>query len=309
LIHTPNSQATINICVIVVLYQRSLAASPTCVSLLNQEFLGRRDLILVYDNSSCSSPGPIPEGWELVNNASNGGLSAAYSYAIARAKEVGCPWILLLDQDTELPADFLLATHRNVAYVDSRKDVVAVIPIIKAGEIQLSPMLPRIGRENPFTGRDVVETQWLMAINSGTCIRVEFIESIGGFSPLFWLDYLDHWLFKMIHNQQRSVYVGSLVLQHDLSVANMNEGMTVQRYRNVLRAERQFTNAYLPPLWRLALIPRLVLRAMKHLVRTREKRIALLMAAGATEQTVLLAREYWKRLSKILVPATKQDIE
>jgi GT2 family glycosyltransferase len=287
------SDSPISLCVIVVLYQRALSASPTCVSLSGQRLPGSRDLFLVYDNSPRSNLGPIPAGWETVTDSSNGGLLAAYRYALSRAKAAACPWILLLDQDTELPPDFLLAAHKNLTLLQNHADVVAIVPIVKAGHRQLSPMLPRLGRESPLVVREVVETRWLMAINSGTCLRVDFIESIGGFSEMFWLDYLDHWLFKMIHNRRKSVYVSNMVLQHELSVANMNKGLSVQRYNNVLRAERQFTNDYLPPLWRVALVPRLLMRAMKHLVITRDKRLGFLMVKGAAMQVAALARNCW----------------
>jgi GT2 family glycosyltransferase len=289
------SDSPISLCVIVVLYQRALSASPTYTSLSYQRLLGSRDLFVVYDNSPHSNLGPIPAGWEVVTDSSNGGLLAAYRHAISRAKAAHCPWILLLDQDTELPPDFLLIAHKNLARLQDHTDVVAIVPIVKAGDEQVSPMLPRLGRESPFLPRDVVETRWLMAINSGTCVRVDFIESIGGFSEIFWLDYLDHWLFKMIHNRGKSVYVGNMVLQHDLSVANMNKGLSVQRYKNVLWAERQFTNDYLPPLWRVALVPRLLMRALKHFVLTRDKRLGLLMVGGAAMQMAALLRNCWSR--------------
>jgi GT2 family glycosyltransferase len=287
------SDSPISLCVIVVLYQRALSASPTYTSLSGQEFLGSRDLFVVYDNSPHSNLGPIPAGWEVVTDSTNGGLLAAYRHAISRAKAADCPWILLLDQDTELPSDFLLVAHKNLALLQDHAEVVAIVPIVKAGDEQVSPMLPRLGRESPLLLREVVETRWLMAINSGTCVRVDFIESIGGFSEIFWLDYLDHWLFKMIHNRGKSVYVSNMVLQHELSVANMNRGLSVQRYKNVLWAERQFTNDYLPPLWRVALVPRLLMRALKHFVLTRDKRLGFLMVAGAAMQMAALLRNCW----------------
>ena len=306
---SPHSDRPISLCIVVVLYQRAIRDSATCLSLANQKFKDRGDLFLVYDNSPCSNLGSVPTGWEVVIDSSNGGLFAAYSYSISRAKSAGCSWILLLDQDTELPSDFLLTVHESLALSHDKKDVVAIVPIVKAGNRQVSPMLPGLGKESPFALRDVVETKWLMAINSGTCLRVEFIESIGGFSELFWLDYLDHWLFKMIHNQRKSVYVGSVVVQHDLSVANMNKGLTVQRYKNVLRAERQFTNSYLPILWRFALVPRLLARAIKHFVITRDKRLGFLMLVGAAAQMVEMARNHRLATTSSGTPAAKRHGE
>jgi GT2 family glycosyltransferase len=289
---------SIHVCVVVVLYQRAVSESATCASLSAQRFSESGDLFLIYDNSPQSGLGPFPIGWEVVCDSTNGGLFAAYSYAISRAKAAGCPWLLLLDQDTELPSDFLVTIHKSLKLWQAKPDVVAVVPIVKSGDRQLSPILPRLWRDNAFILRDVIETSWLMAINSGTCLRVDFLESIGGFSKEFWLDYLDHWLFKMIHNLGKSVYVSNISLQHDLSVANMNKGMTLQRYRNVLGAERKFTNTYLPPLWRFALVPRLVARALKNLLVTRDKRLGLLMIAGAAKQMAFLLRNCWRTSRK-----------
>jgi GT2 family glycosyltransferase len=283
----------LGIFIVVVLYQRALDASPTCVSLLDQTFVGPRDVVLVYDNSAVSNLGPVPFGWEVVKDSSNGGLVAAYSCAVSRAKSAGCPWILLLDQDTQLPRSFFSSLHENVSRTREAPDVVAIVPIIMAGKRQVSPMIPRLGRENPFLLRDVIETNWLMAINSGACIRVDFIEGIGGFAKEYWLDFLDHWLFKMVHSKRKSVYVSGVVLQHELSVANMNNGLTVPRYRNVLSAERHFTNNHLPWPWRLVLALRLIARASKHLVVTRDKQLGLLMIAGAGAQMKALLRDCW----------------
>jgi glycosyltransferase involved in cell wall biosynthesis len=296
-VNSLSSERPIDLCVIVVLYQSSVSASATCLSLSNQRFIESRDTFLVYDNSPYSDLGPIPTGWEVIMDSNNGGLSAAYQCGVTRAKAAACPWVLLLDQDTELPPDFLATLHENLVQLQGKTEVVAIVPIVKAGRRQLSPMLPRIGRENPFEFQDVVVTKWLMAINSGTCLRVDFIESIGGFSKAFWLDYLDHWLFKMINNEHKSIYVSSTVLQHELSVADMNRGLSVERYKNVLRAERQFTNGYLPQIWRLALIPRLLARALKHLVVTHDKRLGFLMAASAATQMGSLIRVCWLSLS------------
>jgi GT2 family glycosyltransferase len=291
------SERPIDLCVVVVLYNCTINSSSTCQSILLQTFIEPNDTFIIYDNSPSSNLGsPTPKGWEIVADPSNGGLFSAYSFAVSRAKSKGCPWVLLLDQDTELPEDFLVTVHEDLLRMQTETDVVAIIPTVMAGNRQVSPMLPRLGREIPFDRRSIVETSWLWAINSGTCLRIDFIESIGGFSSAFWLDFLDHWLFKMINNSQKRVFVSKQVLQHELSVSNMNNGLSVKRYQNVLKAEREFTNRYLPTLWRYALVPRLFARSLKHLIMTRNKRLGLLMAAAGAEQVRSLAKKLrWTR--------------
>ena len=291
------SEHPIDLCVVVVLYNRTMDTSLTCRSLLQQTFIEPKDTFIIYDNSPSSIlESDTPKGWEIVVDPSNGGLFTAYSYAVSKARSKGCPWVLLLDQDTDLPANFLVTVHEDLALMQAESDVVAIVPLVKAGKRQVSPMRPRLGRETPFNRRSVVEASWLWAINSGTCLRVDFIDSIGGFSNAFWLDYLDHWLFKMINNSRKRVYVSKLVLQHELSVSNMDRGLTVKRYKNVLTAEREFTNHYLPMLWRYVLVPRLLARAFKHLILTRNKRLGLLMAAAAAAQVHSLTKKWrWTR--------------
>jgi GT2 family glycosyltransferase len=287
------SECPIDLCVVVVLYNCTINSSSTCRSILQQTFIEPNDTFVIYDNSPSSDLGShTPRGWEIVVDPNNGGLFTAYNFAVSRAKSKGCPWVLLLDQDTELPSDFLATVHEDLLRMQKETDVVAIVPTVKAGNRQVSPMLPRLGREIPFDRRSIVESSWLWAINSGTCLRIDFIESIGGFSSLFWLDFLDHWLFKMINNSRKRVYVSNMVLQHELSVSNMDNGLTVNRYKNVLKAEREFTNRYLPTSWRYALVPRLIARSLKHLIVTRNKRLGLLMAAAATQQVHALAKRW-----------------
>jgi GT2 family glycosyltransferase len=289
----PNSsiRSEVSLYVVVVLYERGLSTSATCRSLLNQIAPPAQDEIVLYDNSPRSDLESVPDRWQVVIDPTNGGLSKAYNYALSQAKSNGCRWLLLLDQDTNLPANFLASIHESIALTRLNSDIVAIVPVVQVGSRQVSPVLPRLGREIPFRMRGVVENKWLTAINSGACLRVEFIESIGGFCNNFWLDYLDHWLFKVINNNGKSVFVSHMVLQHDLSVANMNSGgLSVQRYKNVLAAERRFTNNFLPPLWRFILVPRLLARAVKHLVLTHNKRLGCLMVGAAATQLLALIR-------------------
>ncbi len=275
--------------IVVVLYNRTIDDSSTCTDLLNQDCPHGRNIFLVYDNSAHSNIGTIPQGWNVHLDPSNGGLSKAYNFAVGQAEAVSCKWVLLLDQDSKLPRNFLARIHEGLLEMQAYPEVVATIPIIKAGGRQVSPMYPKLGREIPFDRRNVVASEWLTAINSGTCVRTDFIDAIGGFCNDFWLDYLDHWLFKMISNERKSVYVGDLVLEHDLSVANMNR-VSVARYKSVLAAELRFTNDYLPLVWRMIIVPRLLARAIKHLVYTRDKRIAASMASAAIAQAGYLCR-------------------
>lgn len=69
----------------------------------------RLDHLLVHDNSPVADwaglePGP---GLTLSHDPTNGGTVAAYRAAAALARQRGHDWVLLLDHDTHLPADYL----------------------------------------------------------------------------------------------------------------------------------------------------------------------------------------------------------
>ena len=66
---------------------------------------------------------------------------------------------------------------------------------------------------------------------------------LGGFNTQFPLDFLDHWLFFEIFQQQKSVYVLESKLQHELSVLHY-ESMTTKRYQSILKAEKNYYQNY-----------------------------------------------------------------
>lgn len=269
--------------IVTVLYKCSLPASATLVSLATQRLSPERACYLLYDNSPTSVHSELPSNWLYMPDPSNGGLSKAYNYALEEAKRQSCTWLLVLDQDSTLSPDFLICL---LMAIDSVKtdDVVVVAPRVMMGDRQLSPLRPGLMRSRPVEARDATAQGWLLGVNSGIAIKVDFIDSIGGFSREFWLDYLDHWLFRKIYELGKQVFVSSSIIQHNLSIANLNEGMTLDRYQNILDAEMYFTNHYLEKSWQIALPLRFVARSLKHLIRTRDRAFSLMMLSAAAKQ-------------------------
>jgi GT2 family glycosyltransferase len=277
---------------VIVLYKSSIDRSSTCISIRDQSGYDRDAFtVLVYDNSPIANSTGLPSDWMYVSDPINNGLPAAYNHAILRCKELGAHWVLLLDQDSRLPANFLVNLQADAALCYPQPKIAAIVPRVFSKQRQVSPFLPKFGLDRPYVVARSTTSAWLTAINSAACIRVSFVESIGGFSRKFWLDYLDHWLFRKIYDTAHSVFVSEMRVEHDLSVANFNEGLEVSRYRNILSAERTFTNEYLPRFWRPLLAFRLMARAGKHIVSTRNKRMASLMFHASLRQFFSIL--YW----------------
>ncbi len=269
---------------VIVLYQMNPAKSGAFESFLE----ARRRLspkladlkVLLYDNTpEGGDPGPLPEGVQNESAGYNSGIAAAYNRALDIAQYHGCPWLLLLDQDTVLPENFLESLLEELKLYDQKSDVVAVVPIVRSGGVVVSPK--RVWffglKALPKTPRGIQNAE-IASINSGTAIRCDFVRSIGGFSRAYWLDYLDHWLFRQIYAAGKKVAVSDCILEHSLSVQDYRRNIDLARYRSILAGESAFMTAHKPKLQIPVYLLRLLARSAKLAIR-RQPDLALLTVA------------------------------
>jgi len=237
-----------NIIAVVVLYQCRTDQSPTIASLVRSwehcQDKGLELKLVIYDNSPEPQrvTVPLPFDHQYVHDAANGGLAAAYNFALGSDPGDHCPWLLLLDHDSNLPADFISVAARSLSAINLDPVVAAVVPMVTNVGAPISPALVKKGGRirpiwNPAQG---VCRQEVTAINSGTLVRKSFVSEIGGFNKQFSLDYLDHWLFAEINRRGRKVYITDTIISHDLSIGNTARPVSPERYQAVLRAETLF---------------------------------------------------------------------
>jgi GT2 family glycosyltransferase len=202
----------------------------------------------VYDNS------PLPHRVEnhfahhYRHDPSNGGLAAAYNYALAYAERNGFSWLLLLDQDTLLTGEFLNELLMAVETQALTRNVAVIVPKLEVrGEI-LSPsehLFEFLGHQFrnqvAVVSRDSTGIQQgrLTAYNSGSTMRVTALRAIGGFPAAFWLDYLDHAVFHALAAAGYHLYVLRSVLQHELAESDLN-ARPLWRFRSVLKSQALF---------------------------------------------------------------------
>jgi glycosyltransferase involved in cell wall biosynthesis len=237
----------VKILVVLVLYRVDLCESVTYKSLtkLWAEDRPKCDVeLLVYDNSERPIPVSVPKGlpYRYINNSTNGGLVTAYNTALNMAKETGAKWILLLDQDTQLPPGYLARQSLTIGATSADPSIVAVVPRVTSSGKRISPAWVRSGwRLEPvpatFSG---ILSEAFTAINSGAALNVEFVSGIGGFDERFKIDYLDHWLFRIIATTGRKIFVTDETLQHDLSVTDIGKKVNLVRYNSILTGEFRF---------------------------------------------------------------------
>lgn len=200
--------------------------------------------ILFYDNTpGGQSIHLLPDGVRYEADPLNRGLPSAYNRALAIASEEGFNWILTLDQDTSLPTDFMAKLLPALQYVNSMPRVAAVVPQISDGDKVISPNALSLKIFPKFFPSDFVgiSMERTSAINSAATLRVEALREIGGYDPLYRLDYSDAITFHRLHCRGRKIFIaGNIKVRHELSVLDMKHRVTIERYRDILAAEAAF---------------------------------------------------------------------
>jgi hypothetical protein len=221
---------------VLVLYKTKLEESRTFVSLKPQ--LGFSNLV-VYDNSpeACIVQ---DETVPYKHDPSNGGLTAAYAWAAALATEAGSEWLLLLDQDSNLPANYLQTFYDYVPYFAS--ETVAAIPTVYSGGEIVSPRLVTAGIPGigclPQTSQGVQRRE-ITGINSGCFVRLSYLRSIGGFISRNKLDGVDRFFFDSVHKDGCNVFLLPQTLDHQLSISDVGS-ISPDRWRSIVESETDF---------------------------------------------------------------------
>jgi GT2 family glycosyltransferase len=263
---------------VIVLYKQSIDQCKTFQTLkkalsCNQHGIKELDIIL-YDNSPDEQvfEQNVLSGFPVsyVHDNRNLGIATAYNYALSIAKENRSEWLLLLDQDSELTEEYI---EKFTLLGTFDKSVVAVVPKITFENTMISPVFSNTLRplkgEKPSTG---LQEKPVMAINSGSFLRISFLQELSGFNLQFPLDYLDHWLFHEIYAKGNKVFLLDTCLEHELSVMDYSR-VSIQRYRSILDSEINFYKNYKNDLL-TSYKKQLVKRLLKQILLVKNKKIA-----------------------------------
>jgi GT2 family glycosyltransferase len=264
------STPTVRALTVVVLYRTGLAGSKTLTGLA-QAFaedasLAKQLDVLVWDNSpEALKEYSLPFALTYQHAPLNEGVSGAYNAAAVMAEQRGCAWLLLLDDDTSVTAEFLRGMLGHAAQVVENERIAAVVPFLYAGAFCMSPRLWRFARHMPLPrpAHPYTETRSIFAANSGTLMRVRALETIGGYNKRFWLDFSDIEVFHRLHGHGFSVRIaGDLRLEHEMAMLDYDRLMTPARFATFLAAESDFMDLYRGPLERAMHVLRLAARVL-----------------------------------------------
>ncbi len=258
----------IRIFAVIVLYRQAASDSATLRTLLASAEGITPDRIvlkvLLYDNTPGAESGPaLPQEFVLYRAArKNRGLAGAYNDALRMAEEGGYEWLLTLDQDTELPLNYLSVMAELAAECWSDPSIAAIVPHLVDRDRLLSPVRVLFCTHRPLPlHAEGVQVGEVQALNSAALLRTSALREIGGFHSLFWLNYLDNWLHHALHAHGKRVYIaGKMVIQHELSLLDYRDRMTIAHYRDFLLAESAFRDLYSGRLESMAYTAQLIVR-------------------------------------------------
>ena len=205
------------------------------------------DLLLCENEAGQTSVQGLSDWAEYLPRKENAGLAWAYNAGLERALSNGAAWLLTLDQDTVLPPDFVRQMFARIAALDERKEIAAIVPeLLSANGEVYSPFLARTGYESALpAGFKGVARGEVRAFNSGALVRTSWLKNNGGYNSLFWLNFLDHALFRALGKSGARVWVaGDIQVEHHLSLAEDRFSMSEKRFQHYLEDEAASIDLY-----------------------------------------------------------------
>ena len=293
---------------VIVLYKRSVEQSQTLVSLA--EALGKHPellrclRVLLWDNSPTPTTPILGFPFDYLHTGKNVGTAGAFNRAMEFAETQSIPWLLLLDQDTTLPEDFVAKMVDYGHRFADTPEVAAVVPLLWCRDQLISPKrlrsLYRISPVPPACYGTYKEQ--VVVCDSATLMRTAALREAGGYDQeLFWLDFSDIDVFAALHRNGKSIYIaGDLRLQHSLSIMDYDSSMTPERYANFLAAEGAFFSLRGSTLDNIALTVRLLARATKQYLRYKNKTFARMTWKAFCRRVLLTKAQRMKHWEEAL---------
>lgn len=171
--------------------------------------------ILIYDNAS-SNMVEIEqtvqqlEGVVLVKNDANIGLPINYNRAARYGKQHGYTWLLIFDQDTSIPADFLSSM---IQYMEM--DAAIICP--KYRDVNLA--MDSLGNKADQESEDII-SEVKYCISSGSMNRISTILECGGFDEKMFIDQIDHdYCRNVVRHGKRILQVNGCCIDHSIGNA------------------------------------------------------------------------------------------
>lgn len=164
----------------------------------------------------------------------NPGISYAYNSIAQYAEIKAIPWIVFLDQDTELPLDFYC---KYVEMVTARNDFKIAAPKIYANNGLLSPakFIDYRSYSLPEIKEDSIGFSKVSCINSGLLISTKFYFQCGGYNRNLRLDFCDHDFIERVSKNTHQLGIIPVKLWQNFSAETNSKSQALSRYKLFFR--------------------------------------------------------------------------
>lgn len=220
--------------VVIVLYNSDLKEVKALGMLLENPLVNS---VIVCDNSDDGGNHLIfeqhSERIRVFSMGGNAGLSKAYNFAVSKCL---ADYILILDDDTELPADYF----NSVCSYLSCDNADVYMPMVWSREILMSPCAKRGKRFTALNGKEDLVGTTLSGINSGLVVRRSVYDKVHYRESLF-LDMVDHAFFDDVRAAGfRTSVMTDVSLMQDYSRETDDFDTAKLRYRIAKRDNRTY---------------------------------------------------------------------
>ena len=229
---------------VIVLYKTKLEDSITFKSLIN---LKRNDdqllNLFVYNNSPEFEQAPIMQlagvAIRYEKDFHNSGLSLAYNKAAEYADSIKKSWLLLLDQDSELPEDFFYQINKSVAEFS---DQSFFAPVLKHEDTILSPCSFKNMKGSALKSIDlgINSLKDKSIFNSGILVKLSFFNAIGGYNENISLDFSDHAFVHRVKKNTNDFVVMPIFINHEFSTFSNDQNVIYRRFQQYVKGIKAY---------------------------------------------------------------------
>lgn len=210
---------------VIVIYQCELSEAASYKSLLNDAYWRE---IAVYDNSPQSAD---TSTWDkriiYHSDPLNGGLSKAYNWAAAVAREKGYSHLLLLDQDTVFPPQAVGVYRDGLQEAGMFAPQVETMQGLNLSPVAIGGWYPRAFAMKP--GRYPLRE--FQPINSGMCVPLDLYHRCGGYNDKVWLDFSDYEFGRRLRKIADDFRLMDLTVKQNYSGEVVNVAQKLKRYK------------------------------------------------------------------------------
>lgn len=223
--------------IIIVLYKKKISESATIKSLMqNVVGLGSKLDLFIYDNSPNDF---IQENIlnlsnifniNYIRDTSNPGVSKAYNEGALYAQSMNKGWILLFDQDTFLPSDFISTLIKNLEDYPTQ---TLFAPRLIDSRLQISPCKYKYAKGFPYQKITTAGIHLLKGknlLNSCLCIQLQAFSAVGGYRSNVQLYYSDFVFINFFKKVYSSFVLLDIDVIHSMSALEDNYQKQLQTY-------------------------------------------------------------------------------